>query len=451
MQSSSSPPKSSKCEASPGGRVLSSVTAIFDSAERFKLRKESTLLQPRNLFEALMRASIEPSPIKNSLLEAASPLGNILNHPHAHPLSPLTNPRCSFNPRPLMRVLDAPALQDDYYLNVLDWNRHDQLVIALGSEVHWCSLDVSSSSSIGARQAQVTFREAVTGVRWTTDGENLLIGDKSGKVYALNCTAGRLKDLDNRKMRVGCIDTNTSLAVAGGRDRQAVLYDLRTFKRTNALLGGHQQEICGVRFSPDGSMLATGGNDNVVCVWDLRMGERPMLRLTEHLAAVKGLTWLNNSRLLTGGGTADRTLKLWDVTFPTASSLHTLQTGSQVTCLEASTMLPGVFYAAHGFSDNSLQTYKITEARGMTNGMTERGGIWRVKEQEAMTGHLQRVLWMVKRPVGLGEELLASASGDESIRIWRPLLSPKARPKRQRSFTDIIRSNDPEDYNVFNQ
>lgn len=427
-------------QESPGGRVLSSVNRIIGSAEKPKYVTQDGLLQPRNLFESLMRASVEPSPIKNTLLEVASPLGSVLSHPGAHPVSPLRTPRCLFNPRPLVRILDAPALEDDYYLNVLDWSRKDQLVIALGREVHWCGLDsrVGEPQRMGEakQQALVTFRDPVTSVRWTTtDGEYLIIGDKSGKVIALNSTGGRMKEMDSRNMRVGCIDCTSTLAVAGGRDRQAVIYDLRLFKRVNSLVGAHQQEICGVRVSPDGQKIATGGNDNVVCVWDLRMLEQPISRFTEHLAAVKGLVWLNNSRLLTGGGTADRTLKLWDTS--TNTSLHTLQTGSQVTCLEASDVLSGIIYAAHGFSDNSLQTYRQSSSV-----------IERVKEQDAMVGHSQRVLWMIKRPSGLGEELLASASGDESIRIWRPLLTHNKK-KRQRSFTDIIRSDDTEAYNVF--
>jgi len=35
----------------------------------------------------------------------------------------------------------------------------------------------------------------------------------------------------------------------------------------------HRQEVCGVKFSFDGNMVASGGNDNIVNVWDIRAGK----------------------------------------------------------------------------------------------------------------------------------------------------------------------------------
>ena len=50
----------------------------------------------------------------------------------------------------------------------------------------------------------------------------------------------------------------------------------------------HTMEVCGVRWSPDGRMLASGGNDNIVCIWNPMAGmERPVQVLTGHQAAVK--------------------------------------------------------------------------------------------------------------------------------------------------------------------
>jgi cell division cycle 20-like protein 1 (cofactor of APC complex) len=43
-------------------------------------------------------------------------------------------------------VLDAPALQDDFYLNLVDWSSHNILAVGLGNCVYlWnaCSSKVS--------------------------------------------------------------------------------------------------------------------------------------------------------------------------------------------------------------------------------------------------------------------------------------------------------------------
>ncbi len=38
--------------------------------------------------------------------------------------------------RPLPQVLDAPALQDDFYLNVVDWSAQNILAVGLGMCVY---------------------------------------------------------------------------------------------------------------------------------------------------------------------------------------------------------------------------------------------------------------------------------------------------------------------------
>ncbi len=69
----------------------------------------------------------------------------------------------------------------------------------------------------------------------------------------------------------------------------------------------HEQEICGLKWSPDGTQLASGGNDNMLCVWELG-AEAPKMQRSEHTAAVKALAWCpwQNNLLASGGGTSDR-------------------------------------------------------------------------------------------------------------------------------------------------
>jgi len=42
-------------------------------------------------------------------------------------------------------------------------------------------------------------------------------------------------------------------------------------------LRGHEQEICGLAWSPGGEQLASGGNDNLLHIWSAD-SERPMHR-----------------------------------------------------------------------------------------------------------------------------------------------------------------------------
>lgn len=97
-------------------------------------------------------------------------------------------------------------------------------------------------------------------------------------------------------------------------------------------LKGHRSEVCGLRWSPDGLRLASGGNDNAIYVWhSLNIEPTKFLyRFTEHTAAVRALAWcpLKKNRLASGGGTADRCIKLWNT--ETGTCAKTTETGSQV-------------------------------------------------------------------------------------------------------------------------
>lgn len=48
-------------------------------------------------------------------------------------------------------------------------------------------------------------------------------------------------------------------------------HDVRIARHRVAELVGHTGEVCGLKWRPDGELLASGGNDNVVNIWDARM------------------------------------------------------------------------------------------------------------------------------------------------------------------------------------
>jgi WD40 repeat protein len=97
----------------------------------------------------------------------------------------------------------------------------------------------------------------------------------------------------------------------------------------------HEQEVCGLKWSPSGQQLASGGNDNLLHLWDAAaassQGPTPYLhRLDDHQAAVKALAWcpFQSNLLASGGGTADRCIKFWNT--HTGSCVNSIDTNSQV-------------------------------------------------------------------------------------------------------------------------
>jgi WD40 repeat protein len=126
-----------------------------------------------------------------------------------------------------------------------------------------------------------------------------------------------------------------------------------------SVLSMHRQEICGLKWSLDGTHLASGSNDNNLCVWKPMhgRGSSPLHVLSEHSAAVKALAWSPHQHhvLASGGGTADRHIRFWNVL--TGSALERVDTGSQV-CNLAWSSHSNEIVSTHGYSLNQIVVWK---------------------------------------------------------------------------------------------
>ena len=222
------------------------------------------------------------------------------------------------------KVLDAPGLLDDYYLNLIGWSSQNLLAIALGPTVYLWNAASSSVDEL------MSLDDDVTSVGWSADGSYLAVGTNDAEVQLWDAAAGRrLRTMKGHTARVGALAWNNSVLSSGSRDTSIVHHDVRVAEHQVATLSGHSQEVCGLAWSPDGARLASGGNDNVLNVWDA-MEEQPLWSSGLHCAAVKALAWcpFEAHTLASGGGTADRKIRVWNAA--TGACLQDVDTGSQV-------------------------------------------------------------------------------------------------------------------------
>lgn len=81
------------------------------------------------------------------------------------------------------------------------------------------------------------------------------------------------------------------LSLSGSRSGAIHHHDVRVASHHIGSLLGHNQEVCGLQWSPDGKLLASGGNDNVLNIWaqagTSEGAASPLHTLTHHQAAVK--------------------------------------------------------------------------------------------------------------------------------------------------------------------
>jgi cell division cycle 20-like protein 1 (cofactor of APC complex) len=74
------------------------------------------------------------------------------------------------------KVLDAPALQDDYYLNLIDWSSQNYLAVGLAASVYmW-----NAGNSKVTKLCDLGTTDNCTSVGWSLKGPNFALGTNSG-------------------------------------------------------------------------------------------------------------------------------------------------------------------------------------------------------------------------------------------------------------------------------
>ena len=90
-------------------------------------------------------------------------------------------------PKVPFKVLDAPQLQDEFYLNLVDWSSANVLSVGLGNCVYlW-----STSTSRLKKLCDLGPDDSVTSVAWTQRGSNLAVGTNRGEVQIWDATSCR--------------------------------------------------------------------------------------------------------------------------------------------------------------------------------------------------------------------------------------------------------------------
>ncbi|XP_076750888.1 cell division cycle 20 protein fzy isoform X1 [Xylocopa sonorina] len=299
------------------------------------------------------------------------------------------------------RILDAPEIIDDYYLNLIDWSESNILAVALGANVYLWNAGTGTIEQL----FELESNDYVCSVAWIQEGPYLAVGTTTGNTELWDCSqAKRVRVMNGHAARVGSLSWNSHILTSGCRAGQIVHHDVRQRDHVISTINAHAQEVCGLKWSPDGKYLASGGNDNMLQIWPPISGHshthtQPLYSLNQHQAAVKALAWCpwQNNILASGGGTADRTIRFWNCN--TGACLNTVDTKSQVCSLLWSTTYKEIV-SGHGYAQNQLTIWKYP---AMT----------KVAE---LTGHSSRVLHLAMSPDGT---TILSAGADETLRLWK--------------------------------
>jgi cell division cycle 20-like protein 1 (cofactor of APC complex) len=346
-------------------------------------------------------------------------------------------------PKVPFKILEAPQIQDDFYLNLVDWSRLNTIAVGLGSSVYlW-----GASSGLVSHLCDLSGSgDHITSVNWIQSGTHLAVGTNKGTVQIWDVAKSvKTREMSGHKSRVGSISWNNHVLSSGSRDSYILHRDVRIPQPFTNKLIGHKQEVCGLKWSPDGQQLASGGNDNKLLVWDPRthssnttlFGTRetgnknvyPLLRFTDHTAAVKAIAWSPHQRglLASGGGTADRCIRFWNTTATSTTSPNNLalsfvDTGSQV-CNLAWSSSSHELVSTHGYSQNEVVIWSHPTMTPIAT----------------LTGHSTRVLYLAVSPDG---QTIVTAAGDETLRFWNVFPSHKELNKTGKIQSPLTHRND---------
>lgn len=294
------------------------------------------------------------------------------------------------------RVLDAPGLIDDYYLNLLDWSNDNQVAIALERNVFVWNASTGSVSNL----LEGPMNSYVSSVRWSGDGAYLSVGFSDGDIQIWDVEESvKLRSMRGHTGRVGVMSWDKHILSSGCRDGSIWNHDVRIAEHKVSEFNNHAAEVCGLEWRSDGQQLASGGNDNVVNIWDPRSAAAPKFSKTNHHAAVRALAWCpwQLNLLSSGGGSQDKHIHFWNST--TGARVNSIDTGSQVTSLRWSTTYKEIV-STHGFPNNVLTIWSYPS----------------LTKNVDIVAHDSRVLHSALSPDG---DTLATCASDENLKFWK--------------------------------
>ncbi len=302
-------------------------------------------------------------------------------------------------PKISYKVLDAPNLRDDFYLQLIDWSKQNLLAVGLDNKLYTWNAKLSKVSFIAELSKEGSYYSSLS---FNNDGKNLISCSNYGNIFIRNIENEKnekaFTDFSlGRICNISPMNLNPNIFSFGSRDLAIKTIDLRS--KLNPILQyfGHNKEICGMKWSADDKKLASGGDDNKLFIWDIRK-EEPEYKFNSHTSAIKALDWstFKFGYLLSGGGMQDMTLKLWNINNMTL--VDSIDTSSQV-CNIAFSKISHEFVTTHGYKNNYIYVW---DSKNMN-----------IKAK--LKGHKKRVVYMALSP---DSRKIVTGAGDETIRLW---------------------------------
>ena len=123
------------------------------------------------------------------------------------------------------KVLDAPNLSEDFYLNLLDWSSTNLLAVGLERAVYIWSAEKGSVTKL----VEVAGDDMITSVNWHGRGSHIAVGTHRGITQVWDVNHEHLvQEYDGHHGRVSAIAWCDEVMSTGSRDHSILHRDIRS-------------------------------------------------------------------------------------------------------------------------------------------------------------------------------------------------------------------------------
>lgn len=279
-------------------------------------------------------------------------------------------------------IIKNVILSDDFYSNIMDWC-DKYIFYSNGTNFYQINTNTNKREKIHS------FKRMITSVK-ALNKENIILGFVTGSLILFNLKKNLCYDLPEHISRISTIDIYNNEIYTGSRDKLVRFYDLRSNDINE--INRHQQEVTGIKINQRGDMLASGGNDNKIFVYDKRINK--IMFENEHKAAVRAIAWSKFNLLATGGGTADRKIKLWNMS--NLKKQNEILFNSQICNLYWTKN--NKIISTHGYSQNDVKVSDIE-----------------LKLEKVYHAHKNRVMHFA---INNTESQFITGSADNCLKFW---------------------------------
>ena len=384
------------------------------------------------------------------------------------------------------RILDAPNLTDNFYYNPLDWGAKNILSVCLGTYNYLWNYNNLETNLLNRNKNEIEYCTS----SFMDNGVCIALGLSNGDIELWDIEKKiKIRSLKGHNDRVGTLAWNGYNLYSGSKDTNIISHDVRIKNNmVMKLSGGHNKEICIIKWNSDFKYLASGGNDNLVCLWDIRgkfnnnnnsfwdflnsqsddendsgnMGGEledefnseknnisngiynklnynflrkktfnkndniiePLIIINKHKGPVRALAWSPWQRSVLATGGGKKDNCIRFYNADTKSVIGEYNTGSQV-CQILWNKYEKEIISSHGNNKNPIYVWSYPKMNRITE----------------LTGHLNRVLYMTMSPDGC---TLVSGSSDETLRFWnineREIIKKKSKDKNTDNILSCFNS-----------